>query len=183
MFCGLVDKKLAIVDYKNVDLKKSKLFHFFKGVSPWFLVKFWKFCSFFFLKKTKKIGQKKLFCKLVDRKLPILDYINNELRKFKILHFFKGVRAWFLVKNKKLCPFFFFSKKGQKKVFCGLLYRKLAILEYKNIHLETSKILHFSKGVSPCFLVKNGKVTFFFFFSKIGQNSVFCDLVDRKQAI
>ena len=117
MFCGLVDKKLAIVDYKNVDLKKSKLFHFFKGVSPWFLVKFWKFCSFFFLKKTKKIGQKKLFCKLVDRKLPILDYINNELRKFKILHFFKGVRAWFLVKNKKLCPFFFFSKKGQKKVF------------------------------------------------------------------
>ena len=55
------------MDYKNVDLKKSKLFHFSKGVSTWFLVKFWKFCSFFFLKK--KIGQEKLFCKLVDRKL------------------------------------------------------------------------------------------------------------------
>ena len=136
---------------------------------------------FFFL--PPKIGQKKLFCKLVDRKLAILDYINKELRKFKILHFFKGARAWFLVKNKKLSPFFFFSKKGEKKVFCGLLYRKLAILEYKNIHLEKSKILHFSKGVSTCFLVKNGKFSSFFFFSKIGQNSVFCDLVDRKQAI
>ena len=88
VFCSLVDKKLAIMDYKNVDLKKSKLFHFSKGVSPWFLVKFWKFCSFFFLKKKKKKGQKKLFCKLVDRKLPILDYINKELRKFKVLYFF-----------------------------------------------------------------------------------------------
>ena len=110
---------------------------------------------FFFLpQKKKKVGQKKLFCKLVDRKPPILNYINKELRKFKILHFLKRIRAWFLVKNKKLCPFFFFSKKGQKKVFCGLLYRKLAILQDKNIHLEKSKLLYFSKGVSPCFLVK-----------------------------
>ena len=42
---------------------------------------------FFFLPQ-KKIGQKKLFCKLVDRKLAILGYINKELRKFKILDFF-----------------------------------------------------------------------------------------------
>ena len=63
----------------------------------------------------------------------------------------------------------------------GLLYRKLAILE--NIHLEKSKILQFSKGVSPYFLVKNDKFSSFFFFSKIDQNAVFCDLVDRKQAI
>ena len=51
VFCGLVNRKLAILDYKNVDLKESKLSHFPKGVSPWFLVKIWKFCSFFFLKK------------------------------------------------------------------------------------------------------------------------------------
>ena len=165
------------MDYKNVDLKKSKLFHFSNGVSPWFLVKFWKFCSFFLLKK-KKQAKRSCFVNL-----QIENYIKKELRKFKFLHFFKGVRAWFLVKNKKLCPFFFFSKRGQKKVLCGLLYRKLAILEHKNIHLEKSKILHFSKGVSPCFLVKNGKLSSFFFFSKIGQNSEFCDLVDRKEAI
>ena len=88
---------------------------------------------------------------------------------------------WSKIKNFVL--FSFSAKKGQKKVFCGLLYRRLAILEYKNIHLEKSKMLHFSKGVSPCFLYKNDKFSSFFFFSKIGQNSVFCDLVDRKQAI
>ena len=29
-------RKLAFVDYKNIDLKKSKNLHFSKGVSPWF---------------------------------------------------------------------------------------------------------------------------------------------------
>ena len=164
MFCGLVDKKLAIIDYKNVDLKKSKLFHFPKVVSPWFLVKFWKFCSFFFLQK--KIGQKELFCKLLDRKLAILDYINKELRKFKILHFFKGVRAWFVVKNQKLCAFFFFRKKGQKKVLCGPLYRKLAILEYKNIHLEKSKICVFLKRLVHAFSSKMANFLLFSFSAK-----------------
>ena len=39
MFSDLVDRKLAILDYKNVDFKKSNILHFFKGVSPWFSVK------------------------------------------------------------------------------------------------------------------------------------------------
>ena len=29
-------RKLAFLDYKNNDLKKSKNLHFSKGVSPWF---------------------------------------------------------------------------------------------------------------------------------------------------
>ena len=102
------------MDYKKVDLKKSKLFHFSKGVSPWFLVKFWKFCSFFFLKK-KNIGQKKLFCKRVDRKLPILDYINKELRKLKTLHFLKGFVHGFWSKIKNFVLFSFSAKKAKRK--------------------------------------------------------------------
>ena len=35
-FCNLLDRKLAFLDYKNNDLKKSKNWHFSKGVSPWF---------------------------------------------------------------------------------------------------------------------------------------------------
>ena len=106
------------------------------------------FGLFFFL---DKISQNKLFWKLVARKQAILDDININLRKFKILHFSKGVSPWFLAKNRKLCPFLFCSKRGQKKVFCGVQDRKLAILEYKNIHFEKS---HFSEGVSPWFWVK-----------------------------
>ena len=35
-FCNLLAGKLAFLDYKNNDLKKSKNLHFSKGVSPWF---------------------------------------------------------------------------------------------------------------------------------------------------
>jgi len=67
----LLDRKLAISYYKNIDLKKSKVLHFFKVVSSWFLVKKWKFCPFFFF---SKIGKKKVFSDLVDGKLATLDY-------------------------------------------------------------------------------------------------------------
>ena len=40
-FCNFLDRKLAFLDYKNNDLKKSKNLHFSKGVSPWFWPKLW----------------------------------------------------------------------------------------------------------------------------------------------
>ena len=39
MFCDLVGRKTAILDYKNINLEKLTIFHFSKGVSPWFLAK------------------------------------------------------------------------------------------------------------------------------------------------
>ena len=106
--------------------------------------------SFFFF---SAIGWEKVSSDLVDRKLVILYYKNIVLKKSKILHFFKMVRPWFLVKNWKFCPLFYFSKTGHNNVSCDLLDRKLAILDYKKMYLRKSKILHFSKGVSPLFLV------------------------------
>ena len=35
-FFNFLDRKVAFLDYKNNDLKKSKNWHFSKGVSPWF---------------------------------------------------------------------------------------------------------------------------------------------------
>ena len=35
-FCNFLDRKLAFLDYKNNDLRKSKDLHFSKGVSQWF---------------------------------------------------------------------------------------------------------------------------------------------------
>ena len=98
----------------------------------------WEFCLFF-----SKIGQKKVFCSLLDRRLAILDYKNIDLKKSKIFH-----SPWFLVNIRKFCPLLFFSKKDQKRVFCDFVDRKLAILDYKNIHLKKSKILHFSREVT-----------------------------------
>lgn len=48
MFFDLVNRKLAILDYKNMDLKKSEILHFSIGVSPWLLVKNWKFLEIYF---------------------------------------------------------------------------------------------------------------------------------------
>ena len=47
-FCNFLDRKLAFLDYKNNDLKKSKNLHFSRGVSPWFWPKLKSFfiCSF-----------------------------------------------------------------------------------------------------------------------------------------
>ena len=36
VFNDNLDRKLVFLDYKNIDLKKSKNCHFSKGVSPWF---------------------------------------------------------------------------------------------------------------------------------------------------
>ena len=46
VFCGLLDMKLAILDYKNSDLKKSKILLFSKGVSQCFLAKIGNFVPF-----------------------------------------------------------------------------------------------------------------------------------------
>ena len=40
VFGNVLDRKLAFLDYKNMDLKKSQNWHFSKGVSPWFWPKF-----------------------------------------------------------------------------------------------------------------------------------------------
>ena len=36
VFGNVLDRKLAFLDYKNMDLKKLQNWHFSKGVSPWF---------------------------------------------------------------------------------------------------------------------------------------------------
>ena len=107
VFSDLLDRKLAILYYKNIDLKKSKVSHFFKVVIPRFLVKKWKFCPFVFFSKT---GQKKVFSDLVDRKQAMLDNINIDLKKSKIFIFPKGLIHGFWLKIKNFVPSSFLGK-------------------------------------------------------------------------
>ena len=54
MFNEVLDRQIAFVDYKNIDLKKSQNLHFFKGDGPWFFSKIMIFLIFpFFLKYAK----------------------------------------------------------------------------------------------------------------------------------
>ena len=57
---------------------------------------------------------------------------------------------------------------------------KNAFLAYKNKKLKNSKNSHFSKGVNPCFSLKNGHFSNFLFLGKIDQENVFYDILQRK---
>ena len=78
--------------------------------------------------------------------------------------------------------FFFLGNIGQENVFYDILERKNAFLGYKNKKSKKSENLHFSQGVNPCFWSKNGHVSNFCFLGNIGQENVFHDILERKNA-
>ena len=63
-----------------------------------------------------------------------------------------------------------------------ILEQKNAFLGYKYKKFKKSKNCHFSKGVNPWFWSKNGHFSNFFFLGNIGQENVFYDILERKNA-
>ena len=49
VFYDILERKNAFLGYKKKKLKKSKNWHIFKGVNPWFWSKYCHFSNFFFL--------------------------------------------------------------------------------------------------------------------------------------
>ena len=96
--------KNAFLGYKNKKFKKSKNWHFSKGVNPWFWPKNGHFSNFFFLSNK---GQKNVFHDILERKNAFLDYKN---KKFKNCHGLGQKMASFP-------SFFFRGKNGQENVF------------------------------------------------------------------
>ena len=67
VFYDILERKNAFLGYKNKKFKKSKNWHFSKGVSPWFWSKIGHFSTFFFL---RNIGQKNVFYDILEQKKP-----------------------------------------------------------------------------------------------------------------
>ena len=160
--------------------EKSKNWHFSKGVNPWFLSKNGHFYNFFFL---GNIGKENIFYDILERKNAFLCSKNIKFEKSKNWHFSKGVKPWFWSKNGHFFELFFFlGNIGQENVFYDILERKNAFLSYKNKKLKKSKNWHFSKGVNPWFRSKNGHFSKFPFLGNTGQENVFYDILERKNA-
>ena len=87
-----------------------------------------------------------------------------------------------LVQKWRFFRIFFFSNKSQKNVFYDILERENACLGYKNKKFKKSKNWRFSKGVNPWFWSKNGHFSNFYFLGNIGQENVFYDILDQKNA-
>ena len=71
-FRHILEQKKAFLGYKNKKLKKSKNWHFSKGVNPWFTSKNNHFSKLFFL---GNIAQENLFYDILEKK-PFLGYKN-----------------------------------------------------------------------------------------------------------
>ena len=84
VFYDILERKKAFLGYINKKFKKSKNWHFFKGVNPWFWSKNGHFSNFFFL---GNIGKENVFYDILERKNSFLGYKNKKLEKSKSWHF------------------------------------------------------------------------------------------------
>ena len=78
IFYDILERKIAFLGYKNKKFKKSKNFHFSKGVKQWFWSKNGHFSNFFFLGNK---GQQNVFYDILKRKIAFLGYKNKNFKK------------------------------------------------------------------------------------------------------
>ena len=84
VFYDILEQKNARLGYINKKFKKSRNWHFFKGVNPWFWWKNGHFSKFFFL---GNIGQKNVFYDILEWKNAFLEYKNKKFKKLKMAIF------------------------------------------------------------------------------------------------
>ena len=103
VFYDILERENAFLSYKNKKFKKSKNWHFFKGVNPTFSSKIGQFSNFFFL---ANIGQENAFSDILERKNTFLSYKNKKFKKSKHWPFSNGINPWFWSKNGHFSKFF-----------------------------------------------------------------------------
>ena len=142
------------------------------------LVQKWAFFQLFFL---GNISQENVFYDILERNNPFLSYRNKKFKKSKNWHFSNGVKSWFCSKNGHFSNFFFRKYKSGK---CLLWYSRTKKRLSKLLKQEVQKVekMTFFQRVNPWFWSK--KWLFFQFFSlgNIGQEKVFYDILERKNA-
>ena len=80
VFYDILERKNSFLGNKNNKLKKSKNWHFTKGVNPWFCSKIGHYCNFFFV---DNIGQDNVFRDILERKNSFLGTKNKKTKKSK----------------------------------------------------------------------------------------------------
>ena len=105
VFYDILRRKNTFQGYKNMKSKKSKNWHFSKGVNPWFWSKNGHFSNFFFL---GNIGQENDFYDILERRNTFLGYKIMKSKKSKNWYFSKGVNPWFWSKNGHFSKFLLF---------------------------------------------------------------------------
>ena len=84
VFYDILERKNAFLGYKNKKFKKSKNWHFSKGVNPWFSSKNGHFGNLLIL---RNVGQENVFYNILERENSFLDYKSKNFKKSKNWHF------------------------------------------------------------------------------------------------
>ena len=142
VFYDILDRKNAFLRYEKKKLKKSKNWHFSKGVNPWLWSKNGHFSNLFFL---GNICQENVFYYILERKNAFLGYKNQKHKKSKNWPFSKGVNPWFWSKNGHFSNLFFLGNIGEENVSYDILERKNAFVGYKISKFKNSQKLTFSQ--------------------------------------
>ena len=123
------------------------------------LVQIWPFFQLFFL---GNIGQENVFYDILKRKNAFLGYKKADVGMSKNGQFFKGVNPCFWSKNGHFSNFLFLGN-------------------IKTRSLKSRKIVIFPKGLTHGFGAKIAILPTFFL-GNIGQENVFYDILERKNA-
>ena len=129
VFYDILERKNAVLGYKNKKFKQLKIDFFPKGLTQGFCLKVASFPIFFF---QAILGRKIFFMIFQNKKTPFkaIKTRSSKSRKIDILP--KGLPNGFGPKIAVFPIFFFVSNIGQENVFYDILERKKAFLGYKN---------------------------------------------------
>ena len=115
LFYDILHRENAFLGYKTKKVKKSKNWHFPKGLT---YGQFWsKNCPFYNFYFLFKIGQENVFHKIQEQKNAFLGHKNKKFKKSKNWHFSQGVSPWFWSKNGRFSTFFFTQCRPGKCLF------------------------------------------------------------------
>ena len=109
VFYDILERKNAFLGYRNKKFKKSKHWHFFKGVNPWFWSKNGHFFKLFVL---GNIRHENVFYDILAEKNALVGYKNKKFKRSNNWHFSKGVKPWFWSKCGHFLKFYFLGNKS-----------------------------------------------------------------------
>ena len=135
---NILERKNAILAYKNKKFKKSKINIFLKGLTHGFGTKMASFPTFFL----SNTGQENISYNILERRNAILGYKNKKFKtpKIIILYIFLPM---VLVQKWPFCQIFFFTQYRPRKCVYDILDRTNAFLGYENKKFEKVEKLTF----------------------------------------
>ena len=124
-FYDILERKKAVLRYKNKKFKSRKIGVFPKGLTHGFGPKMAISLTFFL----GNIGQKNVFYDILERKKAFLRYKNKKFKKSKIWHFSKGLTHGFGPKM-AIFPTFFLRqyRPGKCLLRCSRTKKRLSRL-------------------------------------------------------